>query len=364
MKKLASSAGASSRPATGAAVKPGRTASAGAVVSQATASSRARAAEKAAVAEKDEKKAREKTQEKVERRTREKTQETDEKRVKEKTQEGEEKRVKERTQPEAPEKTQVKTGEKARERTRTSSKSSSTTSATARPVPTVTMRDKTNRVHSRSNSAAAKPAEKEVQKKSRSTPDIPEVVEVVSPAEVPLPETPEIAPAPAPELSHSDLICFDTPEKEQVETPAGSEQGAEIPALVPTVNLTTSPSGVPLPSSRPASPKSLMPPQAEAHATLSPLSISIPEPHTPTPEHRPQRRAEVEQTPISALVASIQRGFLSMHGGSPLEPMIEEEESILVVDESERDGRVFGAQAEGPVLQPVQPLFSRPSVHT
>ena len=72
---------------------------------------------------------------------------------------------------------------------------------------------------------------------------------------------------------------------------------------------------------------------------------------------------EVEQTPISALVASIQRGFLSMNNGTPLPPMIEEEDSMIVEDESEADGKVLGVEG---VIQPVQakvePLFSRASV--
>ncbi len=69
----------------------------------------------------------------------------------------------------------------------------------------------------------------------------------------------------------------------------------------------------------------------------------------------------MEQTPISALVASIQRGFFSMHGGSALESMAEldEGESLLIGDaccEADDGEEMF------PPVPVVEPLFSR-SVH-
>ena len=49
-----------------------------------------------------------------------------------------------------------------------------------------------------------------------------------------------------------------------------------------------------------------------------------------------------------------------MHGSTPLSPMREEDESMLVVDESESDGKVFAVGGFQPVK--VEPLFSKPSV--
>lgn len=370
VKKLASSMSASSR--SGATATSGiaparisRTASAAAVVSQATASSRARAAEKAQEKEK-------------------------EKKVKERTKEREERRAKERSHLEVqdkektrPKDVEKKDEEKARERTRTRtiSKPPVPSAAGTRPASTVTMRDKTNRVHSsRSEAAGAKTARQDAEKatrKARPSPEVPDeqVAENVSPAEVPLPETPKVVPVAVQEPSPPMLICFDSFEEAAPVLAVAQPEQAEVPIPAPAVNVLDSditlPVKIPLPSSRSGSPssetESHTPPQGQVEGlTVStPIIIEITEPHTQTPEHRPQRRVEVEQTPISALVASIQRGFLSMHGGSPLPPMIEEEEdSMIVVDDSERDGRVFGLGAEGGLqlgFQPVQPLFSRSS---
>ncbi|KAI0779674.1 clasp N terminal-domain-containing protein [Fomes fomentarius] len=371
VKKLASSMGASSR--SGATATSGvaptrisRTTSAAAVVSQATASSRARAAEKVQEKEK-------------------------EKKVKERTKEREERRAKERIHLEVrdkektrPKDVETKDEEKPRERTRTRtiSKPPVPSAAGTRPASTVTMRDKTNRVHSRSEAAGARTARQNAEKatrKARLSPEVPDeqVAEKVSPAEVPLPETPKVVPVAVQEPSPPALICFDSYEEAAPVLAVAQPEQAEVPIPAPAVSVntldsdTTLPIKIPLPSSRSGSPssetESHTPPQGQGEGLTAsrPIIIDITEPHTPTPEHRPQRRVEVEQTPISALVASIQREFLSMHGGSPLPPMIEEEEeSMMVVDDSERDGRVFGLGVEGGLqvgFQPVKPLFSRSS---
>ncbi|RPD78590.1 hypothetical protein L226DRAFT_610474 [Lentinus tigrinus ALCF2SS1-7] len=357
VKKLASSMGASSRGTAAGAPAPrlGRTASAS--MGQGTASSRARTADK--------------------------LQEKDERRVRTQSREEREK-----------EKVQVKDREKEKERER---RPSSRTAAAAAapgaasrhgPAPTVTMRDKTNRMHAK---ASSKHSTKEVQKassKTRSSPDVPEVVEtvdVVSPAEVPLPDTPKVSPVVVREPSPPPLICLDTTESSLLAPvlaptllPTAPEQVA-APVPIPVFRPLSpkqetvlppapafkplSPSDVPLPSSRPSSAEGTQaPPHSESGLAPPAPAFDINEPHTPTPAHRPQRRgAEVEQTPISALVASIQRGFLAMHSGAGLETMAEmdEEESVLVGDAGEDGTEMFP-----PVSAPaVEPLFSRPSVH-
>ncbi|KAI0705029.1 hypothetical protein C8T65DRAFT_784280 [Cerioporus squamosus] len=326
VKKLASSVGASSKPATGApTAKLGRTASTSTV--QATASSRARTAEK----------------------TQDRAAERDERRVRTQSREEREK-----------EKAQAKDQEKTRERKSSSKTTAAIPTAASRhgPAPTVTMRDKTNRMHAK---ASAKEATKDAQKvssKARSSPDVPEVVEVVSPAEVPLPDTPKVSPVPVEEASPPPLICLDTPEKD-VLAPTPAPAPVPAPAAPAPVFKPLSPAEVPLPSSRPNSADGTSTPPLSDLAPPVP-AIDFTEPHTRTPERQPQRRgAEVEQTPISALVASIQREFLAMNRGSPLETMAEmdEEESILVGDAGEADGAEMF-----PPVPVVEPLFSR-SVH-
>ncbi|TFK84454.1 hypothetical protein K466DRAFT_225149 [Polyporus arcularius HHB13444] len=318
VKKLASSVGASSKPAAPAAAAPARTSRiATASTTQGTASSRARTAEKAA-AEKDERRIR--------------TQSRDEREK---------------------DKIQTRDQEKARERKPSTKMVAAAAPAVASrhgPGPTVTMRDKTNRMHTKtSEKAAAKEAQK-VPSKARTSPDVPEVVEVVAAAEVPLPETPKVTPVYVEEPSPPALICLDTPEKE-VLAPVPAAIEPEHAAAPAPVSRPLSPVEVPLPSSRPSS----------ADGTRTPPLVDLaPAPHIATPEHRPRRVAEVEQTPISALVASIQRGFFSMHGGSALETMAEldEEESMLVGDAGEADD----GEEMFPPVPVVAPLFSR-SVH-
>ncbi|KAI0743948.1 clasp N terminal-domain-containing protein [Daedaleopsis nitida] len=345
VKKLASSMSASSRPgATARATGTGklsRTASAAAVVAQTAASrSRTRTAEK-----QEEKKVRHKTQEK-------------EKTVQAQPQQARDK-----------ERSRSKNEEKAPTRDRTTSKTSAAVD-TFRPAPTVTMRDKTNRMHSKTSSGAAKATAnnaQKVQSKPRSSPDVPEV----APADIPLPKTPEVAPVAVQESESSPpaLICFNSPQDER---PAAAEEvhvtqskseckpepePEPEPVPSPVVNVIPSPADVPLPSSRPGSAGS------SSDGAAAPLTLTIPTPHTPSPEQRPQRRMEVEQTPISALVASIQRGFLSMHKGTPLPLMIEEEDSMIVGDESEADEMVSGVEEViKPVQAKVEPLFSKASV--
>ncbi len=315
VKKLASSVGASSKPA--AAAAPARASRiATASTTQATASSRARTAEKTA-AEKDERRIR--------------TQSRDEREK---------------------EKIQARDQEKARERKPSTKMAAAAPAVASRhgPGPTVTMRDKTNRMHTKnSEKAAAKEAQK-VPSKARSSPDVPEVVEVVAAAEVPLPETPKVVPVCVEEPSPPALICLDTPEKEVLAPVAAPSEPEQTAAPAPVSNP-LSPVEVPLPSSRPSS----------ADGTRTPPLVDLaPAPHIATPELRPRRVAEVEQTPISALVASIQRGFFSMHGGSALETMAEmdEEESMLIGDAGEADD----GEEMFPPVPVVAPLFSR-SVH-
>ena len=370
VKKLASSLGASSRGAAAGApaAKPGRTAS----TTQATASSRAR------MADKPQEKAAEKD---AERRARLQAREE---RAKEKE------RVHAKQQEQEKEKAKDTEREKERERRPSSRTAAAAPVAASRhaPAATITMRDKTNRLSSKASSKTATKEPKEARKASskvRASPDVPEVVEVVSPAEVPLPETPKVSPVqlPAQEASPPALICLDTPDNsllvpvpEVAPLPAqGVPQPAPIPVFKPLspeqvaapapipVFKPLSPTIVPLPSSRPGSSDGApTPPPSSGLAPPAPApTLNLAEPHTPTPVHRPQRRgAEVEQTPISALVASIERGFLAMHRGTGLETMAEmdEEESMLVVGDAGGDlTEMF------PPVPAVEPLFSRSSVH-
>ncbi|EJF65037.1 hypothetical protein DICSQDRAFT_143742 [Dichomitus squalens LYAD-421 SS1] len=259
----------------------------------------------------------------------------------------------------APEKAQERAADKDKPKTKVPFKPS----AAPRPGPgtSVTVRDRANRVLSKSKADPAKPSTKDSQtqkapaKPPRSSPEVPEATETVSPVEVPLPESPKLAPvAPPCEASPPPLISFDTPDKQ------------DAPAAAPERAATPPPADVVLTSLDPTSNTAEIPLPAETPGELTPIpvvpSVNVTEPSTPTREERPQgrRMAEVEQTPISALVASIQRGFLSMHGSTPLSPMREEDESVLVVDESESDGKVFAIEGFQPVK--VEPLFSKPGV--
>ena len=211
----------------------------------------------------------------------------------------------------------------------------------AGPGTSITVRDRAARAVSKSKPAPTKPSQR-APSKPRSSPEVPEV----APAEVPLPESPKVSAAPSRESSPPPLISLDTPEN-SVALPAAPEPTV---APAPTVmDPVPNPADIPLPSSTPGE---------LSAASPSEPTIVISEPHTPTPQ-RPSRRAvEVEQTPISALVASIQRGFLSMNGSTPLSPMREEDESVLVLEEQDNDGKVFAAGSFLPA--PVAPLFSRP----
>ncbi len=247
VKKLASSVGASSKPAAAAAAPARASRIATASTVQATASSRARTAEKAAV-------------EKEERRTR--TQSRDEREK---------------------EKIQARDQEKPRERKPSTKMAAAAPAAASRhgPGPTVTMRDKTNRMHTKTSEKAAAKEDQKVPSKARTSPDVPEVVEVVAAAEVPLPETPKVTPVYVEEPSPPALICLDTPEKE-VLAPVPAPSEPEQPAAPAPVSRPLPPVQVPLPSSRPSS----------ADGTRTPPLVDIvPEPHIATPEHRPRRVA-------------------------------------------------------------------------
>ncbi|KAM5531639.1 hypothetical protein V8D89_014691 [Ganoderma adspersum] len=240
--------------------------------------------------------------------------------------------------------------DKDKAKTKVPSKIALSAAPRAGPGTSITVRDRTARTVSKSKptptKAATKPSES-APPEPRSSPEVPEV----APTEVPLPESPKVVAVPSREPSPPPLISLDTPEN-SVALPAAPEPTAP---LVPTaVDPVPNPADVPLPSSTPG----------ELSATSpSEPTIVISELHTPTPQQRPPRRAvEVEQTPISALVASIQRGFLSMNGSTPLSPMREEDESVLVVEELDNDEKVFAADSFLPA--PIAPLFSRPgSLH-
>ena len=247
--------------------------------------------------------------------------------------------------------------EKEREKEKSSrSRASSKASAPAPPpTTTVTMRDKTNRVHSRSSSGTTKPpsrdgSHKESHKTSKAhrAAQAADAAPVVRPSDVPLPESPKLAPShprePTPPVVEqlSSTVEIDFPVLQPSRPPSVRIEPASVPA------------DVPLPASRPESEGQQTPPTTEP---AQPVIVHAIDPHTPTPEHQPQRRFEVEQTPISALVASIERGFLKMHQGVPLSPMKEEDESVLVGGDSDADGRVFCVEGFQPVA--VQPLFSR-----
>ncbi|PIL36065.1 hypothetical protein GSI_01725 [Ganoderma sinense ZZ0214-1] len=240
--------------------------------------------------------------------------------------------------------------DKDKAKTKVSSKTGLAAAPRAGPGTSITVRDRAARAVSKSKPAPTKVATKPSQRapsKSRSSPEVPEVVPEVAPTEVPLPESPKLAATPSREPSPPPLISLDTPEN-SVALPAAPEPTA---APTPTaVDPVPNPADIPLPSSTSGDLSAVSP---------SEPTIVISEPHTPTPQPRPPRRAEIEQTPISALVASIQRGFLSMHGSTPLSPMREEDESMLVVEESDNDGKVFAADSF--LHAPVPPLFSRPN---
>ncbi|TBU64452.1 clasp N terminal-domain-containing protein [Dichomitus squalens] len=256
----------------------------------------------------------------------------------------------------ASEKAQDRVADKDKPKTKVPSKPS----AAPRPGPgtSVTVRDRTNRAVSKSKADPAKPSTKDSQKtssKPRSSPEVPEAAETVSPAEVPLPESPKLAPdVPPCEASPPPLISFDTPDRQ--DTPPAAPERAASPAPADAIPSSMGPTPnaaeIPIPAATPG----------ELTPTPVVPSVNVTEPSTPTRAEQPygRRTAEVEQTPISALVASIQRGFLSMHGSTPLSPMREEDESVLVVDESESDGKVFAIDGFQPVK--VEPLFSKPGV--
>lgn len=240
--------------------------------------------------------------------------------------------------------------DKDKAKTRVSSKPSA--ALRAGPGTSITMRDRAARAMSESQLGPAKAMKKFSQSQkapSKSRPSYEVEVPQVAPTEVPLPESPKLAAVSSREYSPSPLISLDTPEKP---TPLPAILGLTATSTPTAVDPVHDPADIPLPSSTST--------PSEPTVVISELE---PEPHTPTPQQRPPRRAaEVEQTPISALVASIQRGFLSMHAhdSTPLSPMREEDESVLVIEELDNDEKVFAADGPGflPVPVPVAPLFS------
>ncbi|KAI0645889.1 hypothetical protein C8Q79DRAFT_926999 [Trametes meyenii] len=300
----------------------------------------------------------------------------------------------------------ARAAERAQEKEKAAAKSTSKTVAPSRAsVPssragaagTVTVRDR-NRTTSgtKPGAASAKPSTKDAKTggKSRAGTQEPSSrAQSVAPVEVPLPESPkataEALPSEETHEREADVpnSINETSSAEAV-LPVPQDQAsppaeAESVALIDFSSPSPTPAAVPLPSSRPASPAaeespfSIITPEADAALPTSstdPSSFVPPAPSAPTsppsllvpavaheaqtPEQVHTRRAEVEQTPISALVASIERGFFAMRG-VPLSPMREEEDecSIVVpaVEESsgaDPDARVFDAV-------PVKPLFVR-----
>lgn len=304
----------------------------------------------------------------------------------------------------AAEKTQEKEKEKAPAMLRKPSSRALPSSKPAVPprpgapgAASVTVREKP-RVASGSKTGvpASKPAAKDGKvvkpgvKSRAGTQEPPSRAQSASPSEVPLPESPKAeaqvlppdepqeAASPAAEVGQPVIEVATTPEPEQTSTPDEAEFQSS-PATTPTSEEQQSeeplidfnspppaPAGVPLPASNPESPGSPSP-EVEAStppAELEPLfsippsdSLQLPPPvqEARTPEQqRAQPHAMVAQTPISALVESIERGFFAMRG-APLSPMREEteDESMLVADpgDADPDAAVFddpaGAPADG-----------------
>lgn len=243
--------------------------------------------------------------------------------------------------------------------------------------------------------------------KSRAgTQEPPSRAQSASPCEVPLPESPkagtQVLPSdvpqettnPAAEAEQPVVEVASTPEPERTSTP--DEAAVQnIPATTPTPEEQQSeeplidfsspppaPAGVPLPASNPESPSEKpVSPSPEVEASTPPAteseplrsippsqSLQLPPPvqEARTPEQqRVQPHAMIAQTPISALVESIERGFFAMRG-APLSPMREEEtedESMLVVDpqDADPDAAVFNDAAAVPGRRVVEPLFARRS---
>lgn len=128
------------------------------------------------------------------------------------------------------------------------------------------------------------------------------------------------------------------------------------------------PAEVPLPPTPP--PKELVDPAPEAVELAAPeesndavvaqavvsvtpedsvAAVTSPSEDVHTPEQRPRRAMQVEQTPISALVASIERGFLH----SPLSPMMEGDESMAAWEEQETREQQAVATARPVAIPPL-----------
>ncbi|CDO69189.1 hypothetical protein BN946_scf185042.g91 [Trametes cinnabarina] len=175
----------------------------------------------------------------------------------------------------------------------------------------------------------------------------------LEPADIPLPPSGSASPLEAaspdpagPRSSTSTPECITELETVEMASSAAEEQGK--PIVAPGAGEVFV-----------AAPERDVPVQDAS--VIPPLPVSLPDPRgdAHTPEQQRTNRAVVEQTPISALVASIERGFMSMHGAvlSPMKEEDEEESSVLVaVDEgADPDAKVF----DDP--EPVQPLFLRRS---
>ncbi|KAH9858873.1 clasp N terminal-domain-containing protein [Lenzites betulinus] len=300
--------------------------------------------------------------------------------------------------------------------------------------PTVTVRDRT-RTASGPNAKAGAPAPpskaagKDVKvvkaatgaKSRAATQEPPSRAQSVAPAEVPLPESPkgveqprsvDVTPdedvaaqkaaapkqtqSPPPEVEEvSPAVAEPAPEHDQE-----PEQKSE-PLLIDFDTSLPSPANVPLPASKPSSPfETPTPPseQLEEEPIAATATTTYPVPKSPEPPCAPpssdpmpvpvlpepvlqeartpeqQRTAHhhaVEQTPISALVASIEREFFAIRS-APLSPMREEDEgegeSVLVEHHdgpADPDAAVFDDAVgvsrtdAGLPVRAVQPLFAR-----